>query len=72
MIFTNAVVLSVIILAALCLAKVPVFFALMISAISAGLISGLGITETMKVLIGGMGGNAETALSVWRKLVQQL
>ena len=63
MIFTNAVVLSVIILAALCLAKVPVFFALMISAISAGLISGLGITETMKVLIGGMGGNAETALS---------
>ena len=63
MIFTNAVVLSVIILAALCLAKVPVFFALMISGISAGLISGLGITETMKVLIGGMGGNAETALS---------
>ena len=44
MIFTNAVVLSVIILAALCLAKVPVFFALMISGISAGLISGLEVT----------------------------
>ncbi|QQE47256.1 Uncharacterized conserved protein [Peptoniphilus harei] len=63
MIFTNAVVLSVIILAALCLAKIPVFFALMISAISAGLISGMGIAETMNTLIGGMGGNAETALS---------
>ena len=63
MIFTNAVVLSVIILAALCLAKVPVFFSLMISAVCAGLISGAGITETMELLIGGMGNNAETALS---------
>lgn len=63
MIFSNAVVLSVIILAALCLAKIPVFFALMISAISAGLISGMGVAETMNTLIGGMGGNAETALS---------
>lgn len=63
MIFTNAVVLSVIILAALCLAKVPVFFSLMISAVCPGLFSGTGITETMKLLIGGMGNNAETALS---------
>lgn len=63
MIFTNAVVLSVIILAALCLAKVPVFFSLMISAVCAGLISGAGITDTMGLLIGGMGNNAETALS---------
>lgn len=63
MIFTNAVVLSVIILAALCLAKVPVFFSLMISAVCAGLISGAGITDTMELLIGGMGNNAETALS---------
>ena len=63
MIFTNAVVLSLIILAALCLAKVPVFFSLMISAVCAGLFSGTGITETMKLLIGGMGNNAETALS---------
>lgn len=63
MIFSNAVVLSVIILAALCVLKVPVFFALMISAISAGLIAGLGITDTMTYLIGGMGDNAETALS---------
>ena len=63
MILSNAVILSVIILAALCLAKVPVFFSLMISAICAGLISGTGISETMKLLIGGMGNNAETALS---------
>lgn len=63
MIFSNAVVLSVIILAALCVLKVPVFFALMISAISAGLFAGLGITDTMTYLIGGMGDNAETALS---------
>lgn len=63
MIFSNAVVLSVIILAALCLAKVPVFFSLMISAICAGLISGAGISDTMELLIGGMGNNAETALS---------
>lgn len=63
MILTNGVVLSVIILAALCISKIPVFFALMIAAISAGLISGLDITETMKLLIAGMGDNAETALS---------
>ena len=63
MIFSNAVVLSVIILAALCLAKVPVFFSLMISAICAGLTPGAGISDTMELLIGGMGNNAETALS---------
>lgn len=63
MILTNGVVLSVIILAALCLINVPVFFALMISAISAGLLSGLDIVQTMSLLIGGMGNNAETALS---------
>lgn len=35
----------------------------MISAISAGLFSGLNLGETMSLLIGGMGNNAETALS---------
>lgn len=63
MILTNGVVLSVIILATLSILKVPVFFALMIAAISAGLLSGLNITDTMSILIGGMGNNAETALS---------
>lgn len=63
MIFTNAVVIAVVILAVLCLLKVPVFFALMISAVAAGTLSGLPIQETMNLFVEGMGNNANTALS---------
>ena len=36
---------------------------LIISAVVAGVISGMGLTETIGILIDGMGGNAQTALS---------
>lgn len=63
MILLNPVVLSVIVLAGLCLIKVPVFFSLIAAAIVAGVTSGLPISETMELLVGGMGANANTALS---------
>lgn len=60
---TNPVLLSVIIMAVLSLVKVNVIFALIIAALAGGLLSGMGLLETMTVLINGMGGGAETALS---------
>lgn len=60
---TNPVVVSVVILCMLCLIRVNVFLALLISALVAGLTGGLGIETTMGTLIKGMGNNPETALS---------
>lgn len=60
---TNPVLLSVVIMAVLSLAGLNVMFALIIAALSGGLISGMGILETSEILIGGMGGGANTALS---------
>lgn len=63
MILLNPIVLSVIVLSTLCLFKLPVLVALIIAALTAGLASGGTLTETMTVFVGGMGGNANTALS---------
>lgn len=60
---TNPVLLSVIVMSVLCLLKVNVLIAIIISAIVGGTIAGMGIEETMATLIGGMGGQSETALS---------
>ena len=60
---TNPVLLAVVIMGVLSLVGVNVMFALIIAALSGGLIAGMGIIETSKILIGGMGGGAETALS---------
>ncbi|NLC04285.1 MAG: Na+/H+ antiporter family protein [Tissierellia bacterium] len=60
---TNPVLISVIVMVGLCLVKVNVLIAIIIAALTGGVISGMGINETMSTLIGGMGGNAETALS---------
>ena len=60
---TNPVLLSVIIMAILSLVKINVIFALIIAALAGGILSGMGLLETMTVLIEGMGGGAETALS---------
>lgn len=60
---TNPVLISVIVMSILCLLKMNVLIALIISAITAGIFSGMPITESISTLIGGMGGNAETALS---------
>ncbi|PAB55544.1 Na+/H+ antiporter family protein [Anaeromicrobium sediminis] len=63
MILTNPVVLSVIVMTILCLLRLNVILSLIVSAIVGGLAAGMPIGDTMGVLIGGMGGNAETALS---------
>ncbi|GAA0718197.1 SLC13 family permease [Clostridium malenominatum] len=63
MLLFNPVVISVLIMAALCLLKVNVLLAILLSALVAGLTAGMPMGETMSVLISGMGGNSETALS---------
>lgn len=47
----------------LSLLKLNVILAILVAALVAGVTSGIGVNETMKILIGGMGGNSETALS---------
>lgn len=59
----NPVVVSVIVMIILCLLKLNVILALIVAALVGGLMAGMGFSGTMSVLIGGMGGNAETALS---------
>ena len=59
----NSVVISTIALCVLCLLRVNVLFALMISAIAAGLCAKMSISDIMNTFISGMGQNSETALS---------
>jgi len=59
----NPAVLSVLLLCILCLLKINVLLALMISSVFGGLASHLKISEIMNIFIGGMGANSETALS---------
>lgn len=63
MILLNPVVISVIVMSALCLMKLNVFLAILLAAMTAGIAAGMPIGETMSTLIAGMGGNSETALS---------
>ncbi|MGB6129724.1 MAG: Na+/H+ antiporter family protein [Psychrilyobacter sp.] len=60
---TNPVLLSVILMSVLCLLNLNVILSLIIAALFGGLISGIPLNEVMSILVGGMGGNAETALS---------
>ena len=60
---TNPALLSVVLLCVLCLRKVNVLLAIIVSTLCAGLLSGMGIKHVMDVFISGMGGNSETALS---------
>lgn len=62
-ILTNPIVVSVIVMSVLCLLKMNVLFAILVAAIVAGATGGLPIDKTVSILIGGMGGNSETALS---------
>lgn len=62
-ILLNPVIVSVILLCILCLCRVNVLLAIIISAIAAGLTGGLSIGGVMETFISGMGGNSETALS---------
>ncbi|WP_050616474.1 Na+/H+ antiporter family protein [Bacillus testis] len=59
----NAVLISVIALMALSLLRVNVLFSIIVAAIVAGAVSGMGIVDTVNVLISGMGGQSNTALS---------
>ncbi len=60
---TNPAIVSVILLCVLCLKKVNVLLAIIVSTLVAGLLSGMDIKHVMDVFISGMGGNSETALS---------
>lgn len=60
---TNPVVISVIVMLALCLLRLNVILSLIVAALVGGLVAGMPIGQAMSVLVGGMSGNAETALS---------
>lgn len=60
---TNPAIVSVVLLCVLCLKKVNVLLAIIVSTLGAGLLSGMDIKHVMDVFISGMGGNSETALS---------
>lgn len=62
-IILNPVVISIILLCILCLCRINVLLAILISSIFAGFFSGMSISHIMDTFISGMGGNSETALS---------
>lgn len=57
------VIISVLVMTILSLLRVNVVLAIIISALVAGLMSGLSVVDSITMLIGGMGGQSETALS---------
>lgn len=57
------VIISVISLIIFSLLKVHVLLALIISSLLAGVLSGLDLVESLKLLVNGMGGQSSTALS---------
>lgn len=59
----NPVICAVAVMTVLCLCKVNVLISMMIGALAGGAAGGMRIEQTMGILIGGMGANAETALS---------
>lgn len=63
LLITNPIVVSVIVLCVLCLCRVNVLLALIVSAVIGGLIGNMNLSEVMDIFIHGMGGNSETALS---------
>ena len=62
-ILTNPIVVSVLLMSALCLMKMNVLLAIVTAGIVAGVTGGMDLQQTVSSLIGGMGGNSETALS---------
>ena len=60
---TNPIIISVILLCVLCLCRINVLLALIISAVVGGIIGDINISDVMTIFVGGMGDNAETALS---------
>lgn len=60
---TNPILISVILLCILCLCRVNVLLALIISSVAGGLVGHMDLSQVMDIFIHGMGGNSETALS---------
>ncbi|ASK61068.1 sodium:proton antiporter [Virgibacillus phasianinus] len=57
------VVVSVLVMTILSLLRVNVIIAIILASLTAGLMSGLSLGESVSMLVSGMGGQAETALS---------
>ena len=62
-ILLNPVLISVVVLCALCLIKLNVLMSLIIAALVGAVTAGIGIPDAMGILCGGFGANANTALS---------
>lgn len=60
---TNPIIVSVILLCILCLCRINVLLALIISSVVGGIVAHISLSEVMNIFIHGMGGNSETALS---------
>lgn len=60
---TNPIVIAVILLCILCLCRINVLLALIISAVVGGMAGHIGLSKVMDIFIHGMGDNSETALS---------
>lgn len=63
MIFSNPVLISVVMMTALCLFRFNVLLSILVSALVAGVLAGSSMLDTMDILIKGMQGNLKTALS---------
>ena len=59
---TNPIIISVVLLCILCLCRVNVLLALIVSSVIGGLAGHMTLSEVMDIFIHGMGGNSETAL----------
>src|SRR5690625_2263863 len=57
------VVISVLVMTILSLLRVNVIVAIIVAGLVAGLMSGLSVVESIEMLVGGMGGQSNTALS---------
>ncbi|MFK2826676.1 Na+/H+ antiporter NhaC family protein [Bacillus sp. B190/17] len=60
----TAVLVSVLLMIVLSMLRVNVLISILLAAITAGMIEGLSILDATSMLIGGMGGQAETAISI--------
>lgn len=63
MVILNPVIISVLVMIVLSLLNLNVILAILIAATTAGISAGMSLQDTMGILINGMGGNSETALS---------
>ncbi|WP_068793933.1 Na+/H+ antiporter family protein [Brevibacillus laterosporus] len=63
MLLFNGVILSVIVIVILSLLRLNVIFGLIAASITAGLVAGGSITDTIQMMVQGMSGQLETALS---------